>query len=171
MSLKCIFRFESLDSTKSLNQRAEFLFKKGIYYGGNVTTDDAQVTQIVTVSPFRLISYDGMYVLSDSNIILSIGIGSFYIVCKAKYVVDDSPDIAVMAITHETYNSLTEDEKNEYVIFASATSSGTGVQITQTTVKEEISQLGRNPWRGYFTSESALASVTAVIGDMAMVKS
>lgn len=172
MALKCVFQFESLDSTRSLNQRAEHLFKKGIYYGGKVSTNSEQVTsQIVTISPFRLISSDGMYVISDTDIFLSVGVGSFYIVCKAKYVVDDSPDISVLAITQESYSHLTDEEKKEYIIFASATSSGDGVQITQTTVKEEISQLGRNPWRGYFESEDSLSQLESVVGDIAMVKS
>ena len=171
MALKCIFRFEALDSTRCLNKRAEYLFKKGVYWGGVVTTDSEQVTNIIYVSPFRLISHDGMYVLSDTSIPLVVGTeGTYYVVCKAKYVIDDSPDISVMLMSVDTFNSLTEDEKLEYVIFADVTSDGYGVQINMTVNREEISQLGRNPWRGYFTSEEELESIQAMVGDVAMVK-
>ena len=171
MALKCIFRFEALDSTKCLNKRAEYLFKKGVYWGGVVTTDSEQVTNIIYVSPFRLISHDGMYVLSDTSIPIVVGTeGTYYVVCKAKYVIDDSPDISVMLMSVDTFNSLTEDEKLEYIIFADVTSDGYGVQINMTVNREEISQLGRNPWRGYFTSEEELESIQAMVGDVAMVK-
>ena len=172
MALKCVFRFEALDSTKSLNQRAELLFKKGIYFGGKVTTDTSNITNVITISPFRLISYDGMYVLSDSNINLTLEIGDFYIVCRAKYIIDDSPDVSVLAILKETFNDLPIEEKQNYVIFALVTSSASGItKINEKEYREEISQLGRNTNKGYFENEEDLLQVDALEGDFATVKS
>ena len=172
MSLKCIFRFEALDSTKSLNQRAELLFKKGIYFGGKVTTDTNNVTNVITISPFRLISYDGMYVLSDSNINLALEVGDFYIACRAKYIIDDSPDVSVLAISEETFNDLPDEEKQNYVIFALVSSGSSGItKINEKEYREEISQLGRNTNKGYFESEDELLQVDALEGDFATVKS
>ena len=171
MALKCIFRFENLDSTKDLNQRSEYLFKKGIYYGGKVSIDLANINTI-KVSPFRLISHDGMHVLSDSDIILPLVNGEYYIVCKAKYVVDDSPRVSVMAINDSSYSSLNDEEKKDYVVFAHVSSNGTSItEVNIHEYKEEITQIGRNPNRGYFESEQALNEIEAFEGDFATVKS
>lgn len=172
MALKCIFKFESLDSTRSLNQRSELLFKKGIYFGGKITTDETQITNVITVSPFRLISYDGMHVLSDSNISIPLEIGEFLIVCRAKYVIDDSPDISVLAIEKNVYEDLPDEEKLNYVIFALVSSNSSGIaEINTKEYREEISQIGRNPCRGYFESEEELFSIEPFEGDFATVKS
>ena len=171
MALKCIFRFENLDSTRDLNQRSEHLFKKGIYYGGKVTIEPSNVNTI-KVPPFRLISHDGMHVLSDSDILLPINVGEFYIVCRAKYVIDDSPDISVFSIDDSTFDSLNDEEKSYYIVFAHV--SCDGINITDVNIKdykEEITQIGRNQNRGYFESEQELLNIEAFEGDFATVKS
>lgn len=118
MSIKAIFRFENIDSTRDLCDLFAYLFKKGIYHGGSLSIDN--ISRCVNVSPFRLISHDGMHVISDNIEILEIKEnGSYYVVCKAKYNDDAEPTIELSLKTQQQISYDTQ--KDYYVIFGKVT--------------------------------------------------
>ena len=118
MSIKAIFRFENIDSTRDLCDLFAYLFKKGIYHGGSLSIYN--VSKCVNVSPFRLISHDGMHVISNNIEILEIKEnGSYYVVCKAKYNDDAEPTIELSLKTQQQISYDTQ--KDYYVIFGKIT--------------------------------------------------
>ena len=114
MSIKTIFRFENIDSTRDLCDLFAYLFKKGIYHGGILSIDN--VSKCVNISPFRLISHDGMHVISDNTEILEIKEnGSYYVVCKAKYNDDSEPTVELSLKTQQQLDY--DSQKDYFVIF------------------------------------------------------
>ena len=112
--LKAIFNFEAIDSTRDLCDLFAYLFKKGIYHGGNLIAD--AVNKSVYISPFRLISHDGTHVISDTTITLELkSKGSYYVVCKAKYNTDKDNVLEVSLKTSQQIE--TDSLKNYYVMF------------------------------------------------------
>ena len=139
MSLKAIFSFEAIDSTRDLCDLFAYLFKKGIYFGGELTVDN--LNKIINISPFRLISHDGMHVMSDSAISLEIKAnGSYYVVCKAKYETDKEPFIEVSLKTQQQIE--TDSLKNYYIVFGVVNITETEQDIIYAGVRDVINPIG-----------------------------
>lgn len=103
MSLRAIFRFENLDSTKDLNDRFKGLFSKGIYNGGTVSKPVfSSGANYVTVSEFSAMSFDGMAVISDSdiNVVLKNAGTPQYIILVARYNLGEDPTLELMSVTN-----------------------------------------------------------------------
>jgi len=158
MALRAIFRFENLDNTSDLNSLYDGLFKKGVYEGGSLIQSS---NTSITVSAFKAVSDDGMHIISDSDVTLSIpssGI-KYFVVCKAKYVYDDSP---IISLSLKTEASLSADaEENYYIKLGSVTLNGVSASINLNDDKDELSVLGRNPYKGIFDDAATLASATS----------
>lgn len=158
MALSAIFRFENLDSTSDLNSLYDGLFKKGIYEGGSIVQS---TSTSIAISEFKAISDDGMHIISDSIINLSIpSTGTkYFIVCKAKYVYDDSP---IITMSLKTESALSADaEKNYYIKLGSVTLNGVSASINLNDDRDELSVLGRNPYKGIFDDAETLESETS----------
>lgn len=160
MSLSAVFRFENLDSTRDLNSVHEYLFDKGVYFGGEVTATTN--TNSISITPFRVMSYDGMAVISDETTTISIANGTYFVVIYAKYVVDDDPIIEIKTVSTTTYEGLGEEITNYYVKLAQVTVSG-GVATVDKTKRDEITPVGRNSYKGYFLSTDEEPSTTNTI--------
>lgn len=139
MGLRAIFSFEAIDSTKDLCDLFAYLFNKGIYFGGKLTIDNSN--KIVNVSPFRLISHDGMHVMSDTVIPIEIkSNGTYYVVCKAKYEIDKEPLIEVSIKTQQQIE--TDSLKNYYVTFGIISITDTEQSVLYEGVRDVINPIG-----------------------------
>lgn len=139
MSVRAIFSFESIDSTKDLCDLFAYLFNKGIYYGGKLSLDNTN--NCVYITPFRLISYDGMHVISDTQIQLEIKLkGSYYVVCKAKYNMDKDPTIEVSLKTQQQLEA--DGLKNYYVIFGKINFTDSEQSILYNGIRDVINPIG-----------------------------
>ena len=158
MALSAIFRFENLDSTSDLNSLYDGLFKKGVYEGGSIIQS---TSTSIAISEFKAISYDGMHIINDATINLSIpstGI-KYYIVCKAKYVYDDSP---IITMSLKTESALSADAEEDYYIkLGSVTLNGISASINLNDDRDELSVLGRNSYKGIFDDAETLESETS----------
>ena len=162
MSLKAVFKFENLDSTRDLNSTREYLFKKGVYEGGSIIAG----TNSITIKSFRAMSYDGMAieVEDDADYTMAIDSGfTGYVCVYAKYVYDDEPIIEIKAVTTEVYNNL-GDIGNYYIILAGITNVGGSVSINLK-VRDEISPVGRNSYLGYFNVNESPSTSLLRSGD------
>lgn len=145
MSLHAIFKFENIDSTRDLNDRFKDLFAKGIYQGGKLAINSYGT---VVISPFKAMSYDGMAVLSDEPMALSIPLtGAFYIVLKAKYDYNNP----VLEITYlDSTSSLVDDD--EYIRFGKIVD---GKEIDYSVLsRDTLDKLGRNPFKGIYYDDN-----------------
>jgi len=154
MSLSAIFRFENLDSTKDLNDLYQYLFNKGVYWWDTTSQTNLIVASgaslNVTVAPFRALSYDGMHILSDSSITLALSSSKSYkIVCKAKYLYEDTPYIKVSAMTDV---QIAADPESDYYIVLADVSTAAAVPAIDFNNTDLISEIGYDPYKGYYNS-------------------
>lgn len=146
MSLRAIFRFENLDSTKDLNDRFSGLFVKGVYEGGEVKASATGTSAIV--SPFKALTDDGMAVISDEDIVVPVDVtnNELFIVLNAYYVVDGEPYIDV------TTASESEIQANKNYVKLAKKISATSYNYSDDACVDKISPVGRNHYRGTLTS-------------------
>lgn len=139
MSVKAIFNFESIDSTKDLCDLFAYIFNKGIYYGGLLTADTR--TKCVYIAPFRLLSHDGMHIISDKDITLELKTeGNYYVVCKAKYNMDDDATIEVSLKTQQQIE--TDSLKDYFVYFGLVKYEQNSATIIYDSVRDVINPIG-----------------------------
>lgn len=146
MSLRAIFRFENLDSTKDLNDRFSGLFAKGIYEGGEVKASATGTSAIV--SPFKALTNDGMAVISDEDIVVPVDVtnNDLFIVLNAYYVVDGEPYIEV------TTASESEIQANKNYVKLAKKISATSYNYSDDACVDKISPISRNHYKGALTS-------------------
>jgi hypothetical protein len=147
MSLRAIFRFENLDSTRDLNDRFRGIFNKGIYEGGEVKASATGTSAIV--SPFKALTYDGMAVESDEEIVVPVDVNNnnVFIVLNAYYVIGSAPIIKVELVPESQINS------NENYVRLAKKVSATSYNYTDEGCVDKISPVGRNHYRGALSSE------------------
>lgn len=139
MSVKAIFNFESIDSTKDLCDLFAYIFKKGIYYGGMLSVDTKN--KCVYVEPFRLLSNDGVHVISDTTITLELKTeGTYYVVCKAKYNMDKDCTIEVSLKTQQQIE--TDSLKDYFVYFGMVEYSQNSPNIIYNNIRDIIKPIG-----------------------------
>lgn len=142
MSMRAIFRFENLDSTKDLNDRFKGLFKKGIYDGGEV---ERPSSGYVVVSPFSAMSSDGMAVISDEDVVVTVGAGVYYIVLNARYVIGSEPIIELLAVPEAGIGGYSDAIK-----FAKV--NGQYVDTNSESSRDVIDPVGRNHYKGVYST-------------------
>lgn len=147
MSLRAIFRFENLDSTKDLNDRFSGLFKAGIYEGGAVKINSSNTAAIV--EPFKALTADGMAVISDEEIVVpnipSTTI-NVWIVLEAYYVIDSNPVMQLKVIDREQ-----NIDPSIHVKLAKKISTTSYDYINDGCV-DKLDPISRNHYRGVLTS-------------------
>lgn len=142
MSMRAIFRFENLDSTKDLNDRFKGLFQKGIYEGGEV---ERPSSGYVVVSPFSAMSSDGMAVISDEEIAVTVGAGVYYIVLNARYRIGSEPIIELIAVPEAGIGGYSDAVK-----FAKV--NGQYVDTNSESSRDVIDPVGRNHYKGVYST-------------------
>ena len=147
MSLRAIFRFENLDSTKDLNDRFSGLFKAGIYEGGAVKINSSNTAAIV--EPFKAMTADGMAVISDEEIVVP-NIASttinIWIVLEAYYVIDANPVMKLKVIDREQ-----NIDPSIHVRLAKKIST-TSYDYLNDGCVDKLDPISRNHYRGVLTS-------------------
>lgn len=135
--IRAILDFDNIASTWDICEMFSYLFKKGIYYGGSMVGSS---TGTITIEPFRLLSKDGMHVLSDTKVYVQLpGKGSYTIVCRARY-----GETALTEIKALTDSELDADGLKDYcVYFGRVTWEASGnVTITTAGIKDVIEPIG-----------------------------
>lgn len=147
MSLRAIFRFENLDSTKDLNDRFSGLFKAGIYEGGAVKINSSNTAAIV--EPFKALTADGMAVISDEEIIvpnIPSTTVNIWIVLEAYYVIDSNPVMRLKVIDREQ-----NIDPSIHVRLAKKIST-TSYDYLNDGCVDKVDPIGRNHYRGVLSS-------------------
>lgn len=138
--LRILLSFENVASTKDICDMFSYLFNKGIYDGGElVVANDAG---LIYVSPFRLLSKDGMHVISDTKMSLQLPeYGVYNIVCRAKYSENGSDGVELLCRTDA---QLEADSLRDYcVCFGKASwSVGSPIEITTMGIRDVIVPIG-----------------------------
>lgn len=142
MSMRAIFRFENLDSTKDLNDRFKGLFQKGIYEGGEV---ERPSSGYVVVRPFSAMSSDGMAVISDEDVVVTVGAGVYYIVLNARYVIGSEPIIELLAVPEAGIGGY-----SDVVKFAKV--NGQYIDTNSESSRDVIDPVGRNHYKGVYST-------------------
>ena len=95
-------RWKNPDSSQDVNLRFKDVFNKGFTSGGTITPV-VGVLQ-VEVDPFVLVNFDGAVVVSDATETLNITDAQVtYVVCRARYRVNDSPILQMQALSEAAY--------------------------------------------------------------------
>lgn len=115
MAFKPIFRFRNSDSTRDLNTHYASGIEKGIYTGGDLFISPSTLT--VSVQPFTAVGFDGMVVVSDAPVILTVpDRQDSLLVLFAKYELGADPLIELsVKDRRQVVDSSLEDY---YLIFA-----------------------------------------------------
>lgn len=146
MSLRAIFRFENLDSTRDLNDRFKGIILKGVYEGGIVKANATGNAAII--EPFKAITDDGMTVESTEDIVVQVPYSAvnLYIVLEAYYVMGEAPVMNIKVID----NVLNIDPARHIKLAKKI--GNTTYDYTNDDCADRISPVGRNHFRGVLTN-------------------
>ena len=171
MTLQGTFRFQNPDSTQDMNDRWSFLFGRGIFDGGVVTPVSGQLQ--VTTSAFKAVGFDGMMVEDSSTATHTVVDGvSNFVVARAKYNTSGSPILSYEVMDTSTFNQ--DEDKNFLIVFARIDVPALASEVTTTDinlgVRDEVSSLARDSFRGIFATSALLPSAElSVLGDWVII--
>lgn len=171
MTLQGIFKFQNQDSTQDMNDRWSFLFGRGIFEGGVVTTVSNELQ--VQTAPFKAVAFDGMMVGDTATVLHTVVAGqSNWIVCRAKYNPTGNPTLAYEVLDTSTYNA--DPFKESLIVFARIDVPLLATEVESTninvSVRDEITTLSRDAFRGIFPTSAVLPlAENNVLGDWVMI--
>jgi hypothetical protein len=114
MAIRAYISQPQSDRLAELNRQLSVVVSKGIYDDGGFFRNPGGLA--VEISPFTAVSYDGMTVVSDAPIGLTLTAGTTNVVLvKAKYRDRQTPDISVTAMTTAAWGLLTID-RDYYIV-------------------------------------------------------
>jgi hypothetical protein len=171
MAKRTLLKFRNLDLTRDLNDRFTKLIKPGIVDGGLIVPVPSQLK--VDITPYKLISADGMVVVETSDSFrLDTPAGQTTVIAiRAIYKDNDNPDVQEIASEIGTFNILPDLDK--HVVVGHVTLPVFAVEVESSNInyapRDIIDPVGRNSFRGVISNPAALPALHNVLGDYYMV--
>jgi hypothetical protein len=165
VALKGLFSYANLDSSRDYNAKTDKIVDRAILDGGVLTYSGLDVT----IAPFRAVSFDGLTVISDTDIKVTLTTGQVnYIICYAKYQVQAQPFIEVQVINHATWTGSVD---NLYFITFAKFDLTSGIYPPVSDINADYSvsdysdKLGKGNWRKVAPSFATLPTIQNRDGD------
>lgn len=166
MTLKGIFGYKNADSSTDYNARTARTIDRAILDGGSISYNG---TLAVTIAPFIAHGYDGMTVISDTSLSVTLVDGAVnYIICFAQYQNAASPVVEIQVITEAAWLSLTN--RDYFITFAKFDLS-VGIHLLVTAADADYSvsdysdKLGKGNWRRAAATQATLPTIQNRDGD------
>ena len=166
MTLKGIFGYKNADSSLDYNARTARAIDRSILDGGVLSYNG---NLIVNIAPFVAHSYDGMTVISDTSLSVTLIDGNVnYIICFAQYQTAAVPIVEMQVITEAAWLSLVN--RAYFITFAKFDLS-VGVHLLVTdadadySVSDYSDKLGKGNWRTTAATQATLPTVQNRDGD------
>lgn len=182
MALRTLLKFRNLDTTRDINDRNVGLISPGIISGGMVTAVPGQLA--VDVSPFKIISLDGMVVeeTSETSRFYVLAGQVSVIAIKAVYRENNTPIVELVASPVSAFLALPDFEY--FIICAYVNVPSGQTQVLQSYVgdnppigapiaarpRDEVDPQGRQQFRGVLSNASFLPASDNRLGDFYLVQ-
>jgi len=165
MTVKALLQWQNIDATLDLNNKTGTIIRRAIFQGplsvptggavaeagGRVTPSTTTMT--ITISPFTAQTADGMVLLNDTNIDLTMPIPSvfpatYWVVVYARYRLYEDPLVESLIVPESQLSAM---DGEYYIRFAKFTLTAPVANAAAAdwdfSVGDHSESLGQSPWR------------------------
>lgn len=154
-----------------MNDRYRDLILKGVFQGGSVVPVTGFLK--VDVTPFKLVSYDGLVIIETSDTQrLNVVAGQTNVVClKVRYIDNDNVQTEWKVLEESIFEALTD--KDYHVVFAKVILSSSATQVASSDIslieRDILDPISRSNFRGRVENSSDLPVIDNRLGDFYII--
>lgn len=159
--LKALLEWKNLDATKDFNDQFQATFSPGVIAGTGLLSPKPAELRVI-LSPFLVISNDGMIVRETENTEHLISLNQTTVLCLyAKYNIGAAPTLQYKSLELSAYLGL--PNKADHIVFGTITKNAPATQFLQADIayflRTEQDRKFRNFLRGYRPSFASIPPI------------